>query len=160
MKNLKLSVPEIKIISHSLGVSLYHNILSKKKKERVLPVEFYRNYYSHKGKDLLWSMENKGLLTKREVFGGNVFHATDKAIEIFKKDYLILVPYLPIKSQGIDYLKKKINSYCWINQYNFCEDNSNHVIQYYKEYFKEGHYVSSTTNDCILTFQKELKKWS
>ena len=75
-KLLNFTSPQMKVLAHALGVSLYENILSDKKKERVLPEEFYRNYYSHKGKPLLLSLVNLEVMVSRAVFGSNVFHVT------------------------------------------------------------------------------------
>jgi ABC-type amino acid transport substrate-binding protein len=43
----KFTEDELDKIGHTLGINVYHARLSKNKKDKILPDEFYRNYYNY-----------------------------------------------------------------------------------------------------------------
>jgi hypothetical protein len=79
---------EFDIIGHSLGVNVYHARKSKKKKDKKLPIEYYRNYYQagegHHSWNELLHLHEIGLMSRRELFGQTVFHVTEEGKEKYK----------------------------------------------------------------------------
>jgi len=76
-----MNLREIEIVSHALGV---------KSGDKMIPRKFYRNHFSTRANSveypILKSMEYKGLLTERLVFGHPCFHVTEAGIMIFKEN--------------------------------------------------------------------------
>ena len=156
MSNIELSNYQIQRIAHSLGVQLYHAILSDKKKDRTLPKEFYRNYYQISQDTYLEQLVGIRCATKRETMGVNVYHITEKGIDAFRKRFEELIQYTPESNRDLNYLKTKINLYCWYHSYTLSTD---YIVSKYLEDYRDGGYVSHTTKDVIETFKKELKKY-
>ena len=79
---------EFNIIGHSLGINVYHARNSKKKKDKKLPKEYYRNYYQagegHHSWNGLLHMVQVGVMSRRLQFEQPVFHVTDEGKERFK----------------------------------------------------------------------------
>lgn len=156
-----LSFSELKIISHSLGIDLFNAVMSLKLKDKKLPTSFYRNYYNASERQVTISgidnLVKRGFMETRQK---DYYHVTEKGIEQFKKQFLELAIYKPKKELNIGYLRHRINFYCTFYNYSFCENNSDHVIEYAHKYFIGREYVSHTTKDVILRFKTELKKLS
>lgn len=82
---------EFEIIGHSLGVNVYHAKLSKRKSDKKLPKEFYRNHFQadkgHHDFDMLIEMCENGLMFKRIQFDQQVFHVSDAGKMLFKHEF-------------------------------------------------------------------------
>lgn len=70
-----------------------------------------------------------------------------------------MVNYKPTKLRDLSYLKHKINFYCDYYNYHFCDDNSQHIIDAYLNYWIKKYYVSHTTEDTIKMFKNELNSY-
>ena len=83
-----LTDAEFKLIGHSLGVNTYHAKVSKKKKDKILPKEFYRNYFcasvNHSDFPILSDLQLKGLMESWTKFDNLYFGVTEKGIQAFK----------------------------------------------------------------------------
>ena len=83
-----MSNKEFDIIGHSLGINVHYAKVSKKKKDKKLPKEYWRNHFQasegHDDWTTLLELEKSKLLTKRIQFGEPVFHVTEKGKEMFK----------------------------------------------------------------------------
>jgi len=155
------SFDELKIISHSLGIDLFRAVISLKLKDKKLPISFYRNYYNASERQAaIVGIDKLIERSLMETTQKDYYHVTEKGIELFKKQFSELAIYKPKKELNIDYLRHRINFYCRFYNYNFCENNSDHVIEYAYKYFVGREYVSHTTKDVILRFKTELKKLS
>lgn len=155
------SFDELKIVSHSLGIDLFKAVISLKLKDKKLPLSFYRNYYNCSDRQAaiigINTMVENGYMETRQK---DYYHVSEKGIELFKKQFSELAIYKPKNEMNIDYLKNRINFYCTFYNYRFCDNNSEHVIEYAYKYFIGREYVSHTTKDVILRFKTELKKLS
>lgn len=84
---------ELHIAAHTVGINLYHAIQSKRKKDKKLPKEFYRNYFAanREGEDwkVLISMEDKGLAERfpTQLMSLVYFGLTDKGISKFREQF-------------------------------------------------------------------------
>jgi hypothetical protein len=82
---------QLELIGHSLGINVYHAQKSKKKSDKKLPKEYYRNYFQadkgHSSFSDLQHLVSIGLMTNREQFGQMVFHVTDEGKEMFKNAF-------------------------------------------------------------------------
>lgn len=155
----ELSADEIKKVAHSLGVDLFTMIMSDKKKEKELPQEFYRNYYQTESDFTLNGLVKDELATKQQRMNQNVYFITEKGEKLFRDTIKEKINYCAKKERDIEYLKTKINLYCWYYNYKFGDDNSEHVISSYQNYFLKGFRTSHTTTDCVNKFKAELKKY-
>lgn len=162
INDIKIEKEEMLLMAHTLGVNLLYSIkYSDKKKDRVLPVTFVRNFYGKRESDyLLDSMVESELLTKKFQLGTFSFFCTPKAIIEFREAFKILCPYVPAKDRNLEYLKSKINAYCYLYNYAYSKDkskNADTIIKYYTEYFIQGEKLSHTVSDVISSFHEELK---
>lgn len=86
-----LTESELKIIGHSLGINTYHAKLSKKKKDKQLPKEFYRNYFcasvNHKDFPILSDLQLKKLMISWTRFDNIYFSVTDEGIQLFRTEF-------------------------------------------------------------------------
>lgn len=159
MIDKKLDFNELQIISHSLGIDLYNAVMSLKLKDKKLPLSFYRNYYNASSRQAeivgINKLIEKGFM---HTIRADYYHVTEKGINQFKKQFYELAIYISKSKMDINYLIHRINFYCDFRNYNFCENNAGHVIEYAYKYFADKEYVSHTTKDVILTFKTELKK--
>lgn len=145
-------------ISNCLGVDLFKSVLSHKLKDKQLPNRFYRNYYQKNiDEDFEYLFQNN-LAEKQLISNLNYYSLTQKGIDLFITEFEKIVIYEPLKNRKLKYLKNRINFYCKWARYNFCKDNSEHIIEYFKKYYIHNEYVSHTTKDCIEYFKPELKK--
>ncbi|MEY5049424.1 MAG: hypothetical protein RLZZ175_2783 [Bacteroidota bacterium] len=97
----KFNEDELSIISHTLGVNLELAIRSKKKKDKKLPKEFYRNYFCMCRVESLERLHQNGekdylffekllaneLAHKWERLGNVYYSISDKGIEKFKSEF-------------------------------------------------------------------------
>lgn len=154
-----ISFSDMRLISHSLGIDLFKAVMSLKLKDKKLPRTFYRNYYNASKRQAeiagIPSLIDKGILKQIQP---EYYSVSDKGIAIFKQRFYQMAIYKPKKSFDIDYLKHRINFYCSFYNYKFCDDNSNHVLEYAAKLLINKEYVSHTTKDVILRFKTELKK--
>ena len=104
---------EFDIIGHSLGINTYHAKLSKYKKDKELPCDFYRNYYCAGKKGGVFveleSLAADGYMDKWEKFDNIYFSVTDKGILEFRKQFKIKItdtfkPPSIGKQKYLDYL--------------------------------------------------------
>jgi len=155
-----LSFNDMVLISHSLGIDLFNSVMSFKLKDKKLPKEFYRNYYNT-SKEHAEVCGISDLIELGYMVSGHpeYYHVTQKGIEQFRIQFSELAIYEKKQDVDIQNLKHRINFYCSFYNYKFCEDNSEHIIEYYQKYYLEGHRVSHTTEDVIKRFESELKKF-
>jgi ribosomal protein S19E (S16A) len=81
---------EIHIIAHSLGVNIYHAQNSRKLKDKVLPKDFYRNYYCAGSGNIdkmeeLVNLEKAGFMERWEWSGQIYFGVTENGKKKFRK---------------------------------------------------------------------------
>jgi hypothetical protein len=152
----KYNIEELKKISDSLGIKFFESVMSHKKRDKQLPYEFYRNHYSVENCEVLEKLIKNGFALKRQVLHQNYYSITALGIQKYRAEFAELVNYKPIKERDLDYLKSRINFYCDFYNYRFCRDNSDHVISAYVKYHLNGYYMSHTTTDCVLRFEREL----
>lgn len=85
----EISEEEFNILGHCLGVHPGTAKYSKKKKDKHLPIEFYRNYFcaseGHKDLPLLLSLQDKFLIEQRE--GTWYFHVTELGEFKFRQEF-------------------------------------------------------------------------
>ena len=111
----KFTEKEFNKVGHTLGINIYHSLRSKQKRDKILPVEFYRNYYNygrvsenHKEPD--WINGLSEFIEKWETSGLYYFCINDKGIEQFRKQFKeeITDKYVPLsrkKQRYQDYLE-------------------------------------------------------
>jgi hypothetical protein len=150
---------ELSKISHSLGIDIFRASMSHKRKDKTLPKEFYRNYFQINSDDVLDNLVLNNYAEKYSHLGLNCYHITDLGIDKFRKEFNDIVNYKPIKHRDLIYLKHRINYYCSFRNYRFCDDNSEHILEEYKNKYSKKYYVSHTTKDAIKWFEKELKNY-
>lgn len=155
-----LSLKEMLLISHSLGVDLFKAVISTKQKDKKLPKEFYRNYFNagktHSDIEHISKLISDGFMETRQE---NYYYVTDLGISKFTNQFNEMAFYKPKSEMSIDYLKHRINFYCSFYNYNFCEDNSDHILNTFQNYWLKKLRVSHTTEDVIRRFQSELKQF-
>jgi hypothetical protein len=83
---------ELHILGHSLGINVYHAKHSKKKKDKKLPKEFYRNYFcagteAHYEFKTLETLEQAGLMHRWNQYGQIYFGVSEKGIEVFREEF-------------------------------------------------------------------------
>ena len=80
---------EFTILGHCLGIHPYSAKLSRKKKDKKLPEEFYRNYFcageKHSDLPILLTLQNKGFVEQRE--GTWYFHVTELGEFKFRQEF-------------------------------------------------------------------------
>src|SRR5690348_13015 len=91
MTKLELSNDELDVVAHTLGINFYNAKLSKKKKDKKLPKEFYRNYYcasvNHHKFPVLSDLQLTGVMKSWTQFDNLYFCVTEEGIELFKKEF-------------------------------------------------------------------------
>jgi len=153
----KYNKEELEKIADSLGIRLFESVMSHNKKDKQLPNEFYRNYYQCETDNTFEKLIEKGFAVKDKRLSLNYYFITDLGIDKFRTQFSELVNYKPKKERDLNYLKNRINFYCDFYNYKFCEDNSEHVISAYVNYFLKGFCMSRTTTDCVNRFKPELR---
>ena len=149
---------ELSIVAHSLGIDIIKATISHKKKDRVLPKLYYRNYYNcNPSHPVIIELILAGIMEKNHT--PDFFRVTEKGITVFIEQYNLLILYKQKKDQDLQYLIDSINAYCFLSNYKFGNDNAGHVLMNYFNYIVEKHYVSHTTRDCIVKFYKDLRRF-
>jgi len=150
----------MQLISHSLGIDLFKSVMSYKLKDKKLPRTFYRNYYRASKRQAeiagIYQLINLGYIA---CGNSEYYHVTDKGKEQFRYQFSEMAIYKKREEIDIDDVRHRINFYCTFYHYNFCDDNSRHVIDAYLDYRIKGFSVSHTTEDVIKRFKPELKKF-
>lgn len=86
---------QLELVGHSLGINVYHCLRSKRRSDRKLPQEFYRNYFQGgEGSDSyeeLLKLESSGIMVRREHIDNDYFHVTDKGKEIFRIEFAVAI---------------------------------------------------------------------
>lgn len=136
LKNTSIAKPneilftssELISISHSLGINIYHAIISHKLRDKTLPKEFYRNRFQVSKCETFDGLILKGLAGRQTIDGLNYYFVTNKGKEKFREEFKNLIVYVKPMNRTLEYLKDRINNYCFIYNYNYGEDNSAHII--------------------------------
>jgi len=86
-----ITFKEWELVAHSLGIQLLNAKQSTRKKDKELPIEFYRNYYNYSNSDNKLPKKFKELLDNEliqlfDTRGLYCFCITDKGIKLFR-DY-------------------------------------------------------------------------
>lgn len=109
LNDLKLSENQLNIIGHSIGINLYHARLSYNPKDKVLPSEFYRNYYcvgTPQGfNDDMKYLESIGFIEKSMHHNQLYFHITTTGINYFKEMFTneVTNTYVPLSKSKNTY---------------------------------------------------------
>lgn len=150
----------MQLISHSLGIDLFKAVMSVKLKDKKLPRTFYRNYYNaSKRQAEIAGIYNLIGLGYMACGNPDYYSVTENGIDQFRKQFSEMAIYKKRSEIDIDNLKYRINFYCTFYHYNFCDDNSRHVIDAYQTYWVKNQRVSHTTEDVIRRFRLELKRF-
>lgn len=100
-------------VGHALGINLCHCKKSKFKKDKLLPEEFYRNYYCYGrpgDEEPEWMQGIEDFINKWEQFGSLYFQVNEKGIKLFRSQFKaeITDTYVPVrKSKNILLEQKK-----------------------------------------------------
>lgn len=96
--DLSLSINEVEILGHSLGINIAHAHNSDKKRDKKLPNEFYRNRFCaseyHSDLPILESLERMGYMVRGEkINNGNdtLWHVTESGIEKFRFSFASII---------------------------------------------------------------------
>lgn len=157
--DLPFTKMEMDRISHSLGIDMYKSVMSHLKKDKTLPKEFYRNRYQTKSDKHLDKLVENGFAETSVCHDLKFYKITKAGIFKFRVEFNNMVNYKPKKERDLAYLKHRINWYCDWATYNFCDDNSEHILNEYIHKFTNKIYVSHTTKDVITKFKNELKNY-
>lgn len=90
-----ISTKQLEIIGHSLGVNVYHAKISKLKRDKKLPQQFYRNRFiagdSHTDAPTLQELVSDGLMNRGEkdplIGASRYWWVTEKGISIFRENF-------------------------------------------------------------------------
>jgi len=156
MKGDNYTIPELKLISHSLGHDLFGSIMSTKLKDKEIPTDFYRNYYQISEHETLDELVEKELAMKRIVFGDGVYHISDKGIDKYIAEVKEMLIFERPSNRTREYVTNRIDFYCEWMGYKFGKDIAQHVFDEYDN-FKKGHYLSHTTTDVVHRFKSEIR---
>ena len=157
----KLTLKQLLLIAHSLGIDLFNAVISLKRKDKYLPSEYYRNYFNTtKGSmdyEAIQELVKLGMMEEMQD-NKDYFRVTLAGMIKFRLQYGEYVEYLKPHYRDLPYLKKRINFYCAFYNYNFGgNDNSAHILDEYIKY-RKGVYVSHTTKDVIVKFKSEMAR--
>lgn len=88
----KFTEEEFDKIGHTLGINVYHALNSKRKEDKILPDEFYRNYYNYGSfskdniePELVTNLNE--FIDKWVQFGLYYFCVNERGIENFRKQF-------------------------------------------------------------------------
>lgn len=146
-------------ISHALGIDLFMAVMSHRLKDKTLPVEFYRNRFQKDFDETFEEIVLLGYAVKTKWQDMPYYYVTDEGMDEYRKQYAEMVEYKPIKERDLQYLKNRINFYCDYRNYRFCDDNSDHIISAYLNYWVKKYRVSHTTEDTIVRFKNDLRQY-
>lgn len=155
----KLTIKQMTLIAQAFGINLFNAILSHKLKDKILPNEFYRNRFQEKYNEEFEKLISIGFANKTMWQDLPFYYVNEIGEKQFRKQFSELVNYKPTKLRDLNYLKCRINFYCEFYNYHFCDDNSEHIIDAYLNYWVKKHRVSHTTEDTIKMFKNELKSY-
>jgi hypothetical protein len=103
-----------KTIGHALGIDVYSAFVSQRKKDKYLPLEFYRNYYCYgyindntQLERRFQIMKSFNLIKTWDQHGCRYFCITEKGIELFKQRFKkeITDKYIPSSKSKERYLE-------------------------------------------------------
>jgi hypothetical protein len=116
---------ELSKIGHTLGINVYHAKLSKRKEDKILLDEFYRNYYNYgrvgeEDKEPEWITNLGEFIDKWTQSGLYYFCINELGIKIFREQFKkdITDKYIPLsrsKQRYQDYLHADLG--CSFSQY-------------------------------------------
>ena len=97
---------QIDIVAHSLGINYYNAKLSECKKDKELPIEFYRNRYNYgEFTNDMQELETAGIIQKYDKLGCTMFFVTELGItkfrDIFKAE--VTDKYVPLSKSKQKY---------------------------------------------------------
>lgn len=155
----ELTLKQMFQVAHAFGIDLYKAAMSHKLKDKTLPKEFYRNRFQKENDDVFEELVSVGYAKKSKWQDLPFYHVTAEGEVQFRKQFAEIVNYKPKKQRDLEYLKHRINFYCYYRLYHFCDDNSKHIINAYLNYWVKKYRVSHTTEDTILKFKSELASY-
>lgn len=89
---------QLSLIGHSLGINVLHAKLSKKKKDKKLPSEFYRNRFcageNHDDMLVLLSLESAEYMSRGTTINEGretLWYVTEAGIKAFREQFTIVV---------------------------------------------------------------------
>lgn len=93
MEDLTLTEKQFDIIGHSLGVNAYHAKHSRSKRDKILPPDFYRNYFcagtdNHSDYPILSELESNKLAERFNKFDNLCFAITEKGKRLFIEKFI------------------------------------------------------------------------
>jgi len=156
---MELTIKHFELMAHSLGINLFHAMLSDKKADRTFPESHYRNHFNTAPNGVEYEriidLVNQGLMfqIKPDYYG--VTEEGKAGLGIW---FVENFEYKPKSKQDLNYLLKKINPYTMYYRYKFGEDNAAEILKYYKNYTSKGFKTSHTVTDTINRFKTQLKK--
>jgi hypothetical protein len=93
-----LTEKQLDVLGHTLGINVYHAKLSKKKRDKKLPKEFYRNYFcaseGHSDYNILCELENMKLMERWYKDNYIFFHVLEEGIPIFRENFNKIINYV------------------------------------------------------------------
>jgi hypothetical protein len=152
----ELTLKQMFQIAHAFGIDLFKAAISHKLKDKTLPVLFYRNRFQKEYDEVFEELVTIGYAEKKKWQDVPFYHVTDEGEKQFRKQFIEIVNYKPEKERDLAYLKHRINFYCSYRYYYFCDDNSEHIISAFVNYYVKRYKVSHTTEDTIIRFKNEL----
>jgi hypothetical protein len=155
----ELTIKQMFQIAHAFGIDLFRAAISHKLKDKTLPNEFYRNRYQKEHDEVFEELVSIGYAEKTKWQDLPFYHVTDDGEKQFRRQFFEIVNYKPKKERDLAYLKHRINFYCSYSNYRFCDDNSEHIISAYLNYWVKKYKVSHTTEDTIIRFKNELASY-
>jgi hypothetical protein len=83
---MNLTVSQIDIIAHALGVNFYNTQKSRKLEDKILPSEFYRNWFNYGTftEDMI-ILEDLGIIESYHRRDNEYFYVTEKGIKEFRR---------------------------------------------------------------------------
>lgn len=83
---------QLDIVAHTLGIEYYNAKHSQSLGDKILPTEFYRNYYCACREDgtpdpILVELEELGFMVRWIKFSNLMFRVTDEGIKAFRKQF-------------------------------------------------------------------------
>lgn len=156
-----LTIDKLAMIGEFLGIDLYAACMAQDLKDKTFPKKIARNRFEVNDRPIssppfFDQLVSDGYAAKGKFQEIDYYYLTDKGIQEYKKIFEKLVNYKPKDQRDLNYLKHRINTFCEFRHLRFCEDNSEHIISYYKDYWLKKYKVSHTTEYTIEIFRKEL----
>jgi len=154
-----LSIDQMQLIAHSLGIDLLNAVVSSKKKDKVLPKDYSRNYFCSNKRNSNWEqlqmmVDDKFMYTRSGAAG--YFYVTNLGKSKFETDFQNLVKWEKPDTFDLEYLKERINAVCEIYHFTL---NADYIIDKYVNCLKKAFYISSSTNVVIRTLRTDLDRY-